>query len=349
MSFLKIILGWRNWSVFTYNSFIEHIFVVLYIALSQRNDSNLFLFNIFMFYGFSVFSTSFGYLINDAADKELDARQGKSNAFEGLSRGQATLTVLFVLVIAALFALPFYSNFLFTGLWLTWIMMTSAYSVKPVRLKERGALGLFVVVLAQRVLPVLLVFMAFGYTNWLDVVVITFYIFLRGLVSDINHQLEDYHLDHQTATRTFAVTTGEKRTKALFYFVLELERFLLPVVLILMGLHLNRFGNVVWRPFWLMIIPSVALYFYSLFRLYKKDDQNPFIPGRKNVFQFLHHPFPGIILPGFLLLLLMLQNYWYGLLLLLFAWNKRILDKSTIFNSYPVMILRKWKTSWNSN
>ena len=344
MKLIQRILGWRNWAVFTYNAFIEHIFLVFYIALITHNYTNTFIVHLFFFYAFSVFSTSYGYLINDLSDRELDARHGKPNVFGDISAPSATMIVLLVFVISALFTYPFWFQPGFLLLWGLWLFSATFYSLKPIRLKERGAAGLVVVVTAQRLLPTLLVFSAFSYMQVADVLLFALYIFLRGFASDINHQLEDYELDARTGTQTFAVSGGYRKTRRWFHRVLEMEKVMLLLVLTRIGYVLSVHYGDWYRISWLLLAIYLPLYVYSLWRIHSGDERNPFLPDKKNVFQFVHHPFPTIVLPVFLMALLIPHNRWYILILFVFVLNKRLLSLQVLANSYPVVLVRKLLT-----
>ncbi len=91
MKFIRHYLGWRNWAVLRFNSVLENIYVLFYIALNDRLTAPMFLANGAVFILLSIFSTTYGYLVNDWADKELDARHGKDNTFRHDSAAKAGL------------------------------------------------------------------------------------------------------------------------------------------------------------------------------------------------------------------------------------------------------------------
>lgn len=339
--FFRKSLGWRNWSVFTYNSFIEHIFVVFYIAVFERDYSNGFILQIFLFYGFSIFSTSFGYLVNDLGDRELDAFHQKSNTFQDVTQTHAIGITLFVFLGSVVFALPFISKPYFIILWLLWIFAAMGYSLKPLRLKEKGKSGLIVVVLAQRLLPILLVFSAFRFSELFDILIISGYIFLRGFASDVYHQLSDYEADSATGTATFAVEKGLESTRRFFHAILEFEKLLLLVFLIRLSMVLSYEYDVEFHWMWLVFLGVLLLYFINLYLIGKGRDRNPFHPNQRNVFQFIHHPFPTIILPILLIAILITHNRLYLLFLALILIQKRMWDKEIITSSFPFQVFRK--------
>jgi 4-hydroxybenzoate polyprenyltransferase len=337
--FIRQYLGWRHWAVLTYNSVIENIFLLFYIALTDQLFTTSFISDLTLFLLFSIFSTTYGYLINDLSDMELDRIHGKNNTFENDSNTKAALIVLLFLAISIIFGSRFIGNPLFLIIWICWGLSATFYSLRPVRLKERGKAGLLVVVLAQRGLPALLMFSAFRHYDWVDIIVFSSYIFFRGLSSDLNHQLADYSNDSCTRTATFAVTAGELKTQKVFSYSLELERALLLVGLIVMCVKTSSVGL-----YGLSLIIPVLIFYIGIYgaclmkiRIAKTaPDLNPFSPERKNIFQFMHHAFPSVVLPFYLLLLLVYENWLFLPVLLVFFLLKSMLSFEVLRNAYAV-------------
>ncbi len=337
-------LGWRNWAVFYYNSIIENIFLFFYIALATHNNSTKFLCLTISFILFSLLSTTYGYLINDYADRELDRLHGKPNTFHEDSPARARVVLGMVLVGSALFALPFIANRDFLFLWGLWWFIATFYSLPPLRFKERGKFGLVLVVLAQRVIPAMIVFAAFRYYQMPDVLILLNYILAKGFASDMNHQLADYHRDVQTGTRTSAVELGVRRLESLFRAILRYERVSLWVVILMMtwrfweetvwGIPIFQF---LWIPATLMI-----LFAWYLDVRYEGDIQriNPFVEHQRNIFQFTHLAFPHVVLSMLLILILIPKNFCYlGLLFILLIIYQ-------MFNLRKIkFIIRSWKAS----
>ena len=335
--------GWRNWAVLVYNSIFENIFVLFYIALRNETSSIYFIIHFFFFLLFSSFCTTYGYLINDLGDKELDKIHGKDNTFKNDSGRKACFIVLFFLLLSFISCLPFIENAFFLSLWLSWLFICTAYSLKPFRLKEKGKIGLLLVVIAQRVLPALLMFSAFRHYNWIDIAIITSYIFFRGLSSDVNHQLEDYNNDSTTETDTYAVQTGIRKTKKIFRFSLEMEKALLFFCLLEMYFelpYLKIYDFPLILPLLLLYIMIYGLNLYTIFSHGKSIDVNPFIPDRKNIFQFIHHTFPTVLLSLYLLFLLIYIEWLFIILLLFFIIVRKFYSLEIILNSLPAMIIR---------
>jgi 4-hydroxybenzoate polyprenyltransferase len=341
--FIRKYIGWRNWSVLTHNSVFENIFLLFYIALADRLFSPAYMEDFFLFLAFSVFSTTYGYLVNDLADKELDSLHGKKNTFDSDSTPRAFCIVLLFLILSIVVGVHFLRNPLFLPLWVCWGMVATFYSVRPVRLKERGKAGLFFVVCAQRILPAVLIFAAFNHYALIDVIIFTAYIFFRGLSSDLNHQLEDYINDSGTGTRTYAVTAGIQKARRVFRFSLEAEKSLFIVCLVVMLLKIREF-EVYGIPLLLPVLfMYLVLYALNLFEMTSKGaavDVNPFARGKKNIFQFMHHAFPSVVLPFFLVTMLVFREWVFLPIFVMFVVLKRMYSPSLILNSFPVRNIR---------
>jgi 4-hydroxybenzoate polyprenyltransferase len=347
MEFLRKYLGWRHWAVFYYNAVLENLFVVFYIALAQERYAGAFVLDTLVLLVFSILATTYGYLINDFSDIELDRQHGKANTFENDSRAKAVTVLLAVIVLSVLSCYPLWQRPYFVPLALVWFLIATFYSLKPVRLKERGTVGIVFVVMAQRVLPVLIIFATFRFWHLGDVLLLTLYILFRGLSSDVNHQLQDYHRDRQTGTATFAVSKGYRTVRRLFYFSLSSERILLAVILVYMNLRLPL--EFWWAKGWLYLLS--AIYFAALTVFWLRSlrhpaerQANPFEPGRRDLVQFLHHAYPSVLLPVGLNVLLTFMYLPFFALLLIQIMAKRLYSTDIIKNNFLVRtIVKIWK------
>lgn len=344
MNVITKYIGWRNWAVLNYNAVFENIFVVFYIALLDSRYDAQFIIDSFVLILFSILATTYGYLINDYSDIELDRKHGKANTFQNDSRFKAVVVIVAVAILSVLSCYPFWTRKYFAVLALTWLLIATFYSLKPIRLKERGTLGIIFVVMAQRVLPVLIIFSTFEFGRAGEIVLLTLYILFRGFSSDVNHQLQDYLNDKQTGTATFAVSKGYRHVKRLFYFSLHSERILLAVILIHTGFVLPLKGIGLRGLFWSLI----AVYFIALFAHYVKairdaDERyrNPFETEKRNLVQFLHHAYPSVVLPFGLNFILMIHYIPFLLLLLMQIITKRLYSIDIIRQSFIFQVLGK--------
>jgi len=337
-TYINKYLGWRNWAVLTYNSVAENMFAFFYIALIQRTDFFHFISDFFVFFLFSILCTSYGFLINDLGDRELDRLHGKANTFSDDSHVKALLIVLLFLGMSIPLGLYFINRYFFLLLWIVWIFIGTAYSIKPFRLKERGKTGLLLVVMAQRVIPALMIFSAFDFFAQYEFIALTIYIFFRGFSSDVNHQVQDYDNDVKTSTETFAVQTGSSKARVVLRVSLEIEKVMLLACLIIFYFRLRevRFHDLSA----IMLLPAgyLILYLIHFIKIIKKPsiDVNPFTVDGNNIFQFIHHTFPTIIVAFYLLCMLVYLDWRYLLLLFPFMIYRGFFSASRIRNSYPV-------------
>ncbi len=337
-------LGWRHWAVLNYNAVFENLFVLFYIALINKRYDAAFVADAILLILFSIFATTYGYLINDFSDRELDRLHGKSNTFENDTQIQALWAVGLILALSVLASLPFWGHpyfLLWAGLWL---LIATFYSLKPIRLKERGTWGIIFVVMAQRVLPLLIIFAVFDFNRWPDGVLLVLYILFRGLSSDVNHQLSDYRNDLETGTSTFAVQKGYHKVQSLFYASLHTERVLLLIILLRLSwvLPIDRLSL---KIFFFLLIAVYAVAFIVHYAKSMRDAQerqrNPFDPQKKDVVQFLHHAYPSVLLPVGLNLILACEYFPYFWLLLIQIIVKRLYSIDIIKNNFLTRFILK--------
>jgi len=173
---------------------------------------------------------AFGYGINEVADRDADRRARKPNRAAALA---STSWALF-LVLAAGTAL---------GLSLVWaadaaaplfvlagIALAVAYSLPPVRLKERGTIGLLAAAVAQWALPVMAL-SAWQMRGWLrpaagSLALLGLAIGLRWIAV---HQLEDAPRDRAAGVRTYA--SGGRPIRAVILCAFGAEMVLLAAAL----------------------------------------------------------------------------------------------------------------------
>ncbi len=294
------LLSHRNFGLIRYNSVWQNSAALLTLALWRVPLSPAFLGRVGLFFLFSSLMTAYGYLVNDLADVELDRRHGKSNAFAGMPKGRAVFVLLSLLGLGALAAWPFLRRPVFAALWALWLGLATFYSLPPLRLKERGLAGLCATVLAQQTLPLLLLLAAFD-TPW-SPLGLAFGVFatLRGLSSDLGHQVRDYTNDARTETHTFAVHLGYAQSTRLYALSLEAERLALGGALLAVGFLLPEYA--------LFTIALGAVYFLLLAATLGRSLHDDLLPAndpyneerqkrRRDALHLIHHTFPSVVLP----------------------------------------------------
>jgi 4-hydroxybenzoate polyprenyltransferase len=316
---LLTFLAWRSWGLIRYNSVWQNVAALFYVGLARRWFGLDYVRDVGLFLVFSITLTAYGYLINDLADVELDRRAGKPNAFHGVSRTKAALVMVVVFGVMVACGLPFAHRSDFLPLWIVQTLAATFYSLPPVRLKERGVLGLVATIAAQQPLPVAMAFAALGHLRTWGALAFVVYVTLRGICSDVGHQMRDRERDAATGARTFAVHHGHRVVALIYGLSLELETLLLGVVLIVLvvdvlPVHLGSWSV---APAWPLLIAYLALLPLTLGRAWVQlkrgewvdpYDESPKGPPR-DLLHLIHHPFPTVVLPLYLAVWLTVY-YW---------------------------------------
>lgn len=330
MKKLLAFLSWRDWGIIRYNSIWQNLAGLFYIALTGRLFSLAFIGRVGLFILFSTIMTGYGYLVNDLADMELDRLHAKPNAFLGMRRGKAALIVLAALAFGSLFGVPFLGRPWFVLLWLLWTLATTFYSLPPLRLKERGLVGLATTIAAQQTLPTALLFAAFGQLTIWGALVFVLFATVRGISSDVGHQMRDWSHDASTGTGTFAVQHGYGTVQTAYAISLEAERLALGGVmaLLLLALPPVALPLVSWRvalawPLALLYMPLYVLttgHSWRALRQGRLASEDPYDEARqvrvRDALHVIHHPLPSVLTPLYLAGWLTLF-YWPNVLFVL--------------------------------
>ncbi len=181
------------------------------------------------------FLAAYGHLLNDLCDRRADQRAGRSRASASLSAPVQRL-------LCALLALGAGLPWLLTGirsliaiLLAAILFVATAYSVPPVRLKERGWLGVLADAAGVHALPTLLAGSAVwqvadggGRMQWL-LALATLWAMAYGIRGILIHQLRDLEYDRRAGTATLVSRSGPERTRRCarrWIFPIEIVAFL---------------------------------------------------------------------------------------------------------------------------
>ena len=180
----------------------------------------------------------FGYAINSYADLEDDVLAGKPNAFSRMSAGVATATIASVsgvTIVGSVAAASWFDSARLAFLIVVNVSLAAAYSLRPIRCKERGMVGVAVSAVAQRTLPALIVFDAFDIAN-----TVTAALLLLSTVVGVRyilvHQIKDYDADVGAGVHTMTTSMGLPAAETLLRrIVFPAELLSLAATLALMG------------------------------------------------------------------------------------------------------------------
>jgi len=245
-----ILIRWSDWGA----SKIPPLFAVGYTwllqdsALAQCANTPFALWITFV-----VVLAVFGYGVNDFADRSVDKLAGKTHPIASWSTARAVTWLVALLGIGVLTLYPFRRDPGVVPLAAVSCVAAAAYSLRPLRFKERGAVGLVVAACAQRSLPLLVGMALLGQlanpTAWLAVLIFT----LVGLRWILLHQTIDLASDERAGVRTFARDHGLDRTQAV------LKNVIFPVELVLLMVWLVAVAVEV--PVLALVLPGYAAWF----------------------------------------------------------------------------------------
>ncbi|HBY57704.1 MAG TPA: hypothetical protein DEG96_07605 [Candidatus Atribacteria bacterium] len=224
------IARWREWNT----SKLPLIFLVFYYLIAINKDfSYTSLLSFLNFVAFVCLYASFGYMINDFSDREVDKKAGKPKAIAQISPRVAKLVLFSIFLLGVLISLPFWlHNTDFLILLIAMYLISTFYSLPPVRFKERYWMGIIVASITQRVFPALLCFVIYNYFGW-DSLLFLLLFFIIGIRWIIVHQIKDYKNDLKANVKTFITSIGIlKGTRYLLKYVIPLEIVFLAIILI---------------------------------------------------------------------------------------------------------------------
>lgn len=186
----------------------------LVIAASDRTDDWLEIRDLVLFLLASIGIAAFGHVVNDLADLGPDRAAGKRNVLSLVGTPARVGLVLGTLVVGLVPFRWLSPGPVTLGLLAAEVLLLVVYSVPPVRLKERGVLGLLADASYAYVLPLALTMSVFsglpggpaiGAVVWVPVLV---WALLSGIRGILWHQVLDVDNDRRAGVRTLVVRTG---------------------------------------------------------------------------------------------------------------------------------------------
>lgn len=248
-----------------------------------------------------IFGAIYVSVINDLTDLEEDIASGKSNRIQQVPARFRWLIPASCLLLGLGFGYFLYPDLLSCVLYLmSWIVFT-LYSVKPVRLKNRGILGVFADSCGSHLFTSLLMVTSVSYkahhpVNWIWFGAIGVWAFCYGLRGILWHQFSDRDNDIKVNLNTYAsrVTPEEFKPKVLIIFALEI----IALIVILHEINL------------IITLIALILYFILVYIRYSRYKRLPILvmkPGEE-LFQIFMADYYQIFFPLSLLLFAVGQN-----------------------------------------
>ncbi len=227
---LRSAVRWDEW----YLSKVPFVWIACaWAAAGSAQDDSAVLATCAAMILFTCLCGAFGHVANDHADRACDGLAGRTSLIA--QARPATIWALLALLSAGAIGIVglLGAGWETMALAILTLCFAAGYSLPPIRLKMRGALGLWSAAAAQRTLPVLVAFSAF---DRLDSEAIAFAAVaqLNGLRWMLVHQLADARNDAAAGVATYVVRSGEKRARTLLRrIVFPLEILSVAVALLL--------------------------------------------------------------------------------------------------------------------
>lgn len=223
------------------------VFLYFYFLKPGQYGSGQFFKNFFAYFIYLAAFLAFSYLINDFFDMDVDRMAGKKKVILHVPKQVVVLSMIGLILLGNIPLLKVVE-------WNLWCVILSAviyflgaaYSVKGLRFKEKGAVGLIECSVAQKCMPVLLIpfFVEIHLTLFVIWMVL---LFVDGMRYIVIHQVIDLENDIKTGVTTY-ISSGKTWYKKCMFFEIILE-------LVLIGLLFGKILLSCW-PLWIF----VALY-----------------------------------------------------------------------------------------
>lgn len=336
-------IRWRDWGPGKIPVFCT---LLTYIVLANRDFSATSVVTFFLFILYAAIHSALGYVVNDWGDRSIDLLHGKRNAFEHLTHRQGIGALAALFTGAVLSGLPFATRTMFLPLWLMWLFFAVAYSVRPLRFKERGAWGLGISAIAQWTIPVLISFAAMERFGGFDMIVFALVSTISGATLEIGHQRHDRERDMSTGTNTFAARTGLAKLHSLYEKALLCDKLSLGVVLatVTVGVSPLMQSPALTIPTILLTALYLSLLTASLIEQSKSsargEFEDPYYSSRRSAAKLLHETMPNLALPAYLLLMLIYFQPVYIFFLVAFLYWRIVLGRADW--QWPLRAVRSW-------
>lgn len=294
-----------------WNAVVPQVLGWVYL-LSQHKTLREVLVTNFFFFVALIGVSAFGYLFNDYCDVDVDRRAGKKNLLNNYSKPLRILIVLLPLFVGSAAWHLTYPNLVENVLFCLQILALIAYSMPPIRLKERGLAGVVTDAFYGHINPVFITLfwhMHLYSKSWwfIGLLSIVFIVTsLKGIRNILLHQIDDRKADAKASVQTFVVQSGPL---GVLYFINNVLPFE-----VLLSIAFAGFISIAYPPFfiWTLLFYIIT---YLKFSGWKLRD----LPKRQLKFKFLYFLndyYEGWVPIGFLLLLCAKDPSFFILLIL---------------------------------
>lgn len=219
--------------------------------------------NILLLFAAFICLAIFGHLLNDLSDVDSDSKVGKSNLVQSIGKGRSVF-IMICSLICAFVLVAFIKQPLLLLLSALHVALNVSYSLRPIRLKERGFLAVLATGFYERTLPYILIsvmLLHLPHVKEGSKVILLVYLlwsYTWEVRNFINGQVSDRNDDEKTGLTTLALkfSLATLRRAKWGVFILELilaliwltslpQFGLVAVVALLLAyyFHGRRFGS----------------------------------------------------------------------------------------------------------
>lgn len=249
-------------------------------------------------------------VINDITDLEEDIASGKSNRIQKIPEKLRWLIPVICLLLGLMFGYFLYPDLLSCLLYmLSWIVF-SLYSIKPIRLKNRGILGVFADAAGSHLFTSLLMVSSVSYVTNQNLNIIWFiavagWSFCYGLRGILWHQFSDRENDLKVNLNTYArhVLPADFKRREILIIALEL------IFLSLMWYELQSVYVMIFFALYLILLYGRYKMYHTQLTLILFEKHRPF--------QILMADYYQVFFPFALLIALIQQDYRNIIILLI--------------------------------
>ena len=318
-------LRWRDWGPGKLSVMFS---LLMYIGLCGNKLSSRFALQCFLLTVAAAVHCAFGYLVNEWGDREVDHVQGKTNVFQSTKPLPAKLMLTGLLVLAYISLAFFFYIKMVAPLWVCWVFLAWAYSLRPIRLKEHGLWGLLASTAAQWTLPVLLAFAVFEQFGGWDMIALTVTFSISGGTLEIGHQRYDRQRDQVASAGTLGVRMRPEELNTFYKGALLLDKICVGITLLILSTGLSEVfpwsGSI--GPLWPLLVLYVVVFSFSIRENIRSHRTgafiDPYYSTDRNAHKFLHETIPNFIIPAYLIVLAAtVQHIFIVLLAFFLVWR----------------------------
>lgn len=239
LSNLIALMRIREWLHKFQELFVASLILLLFLPDQSQSVSRIDarVFEVLLiFWIYQCFILCYGYAINSYADREQDSIVGKHPEASFFSTRQLRLILSFLAIFALGIPL-YYGSFEIKVLGLTTFFLATFYSLRPIRFKERGFVGILVATLFQR--PLLFMFFPLLIPSC-DITlfwILLGWLFFLGFAVEIAHQLDDFDNDIKAGVITWATKVGKAKVKERLIFTIILIFFFICMPVFIFPIH----------------------------------------------------------------------------------------------------------------